>query len=105
MAVVRCQAFHGTILTMNVSLIGSYMRKRGLRPAERLVALALAVRCDKRWNILEVNQRTLRQDTSLTDAALRRALEGLQDKGAIERWQRGRRSPTTYTLTPHGKPA
>lgn len=79
------------------------MRRADLEPLQKLVAVTLAWRCDNRWPMVMLTQRTLRRDTGLTDAALRRALEGLQDKGAIERWQRGRRSPTTYTLTPHGK--
>lgn len=79
------------------------MRRSDLTPLAKLVAVALAVRCDKRWYIVQLTQRTLRRDTGLSDLSLRRAIRCLEDRGAVSRWQRHRRAPTEYTLTPHGK--
>ena len=86
---------------MNAQAVGAYWRRRDIAPLAKLVALALATEAQPGAYTVQLTQRALRHKTGLTPLAMRRALRALDDAGAIERFQRGRRSPTEYTLTPH----
>lgn len=76
-------------------------RRHDVGPYARLVAQALAFYCERNAWTCHATQRTLMVYTGITGPALRRAIRELEDAGIVSRYQRGRRSPTEYTLTPH----